>query len=317
MTRPIVDTPKSLNADSPNHRVVAILPRPRALAALIVLAALSGGCGETDKKRWDDFWGGNDSSGVSLLGRRAGDTELWTIECNEYRGSGCKPMADTMATALKKVRELGGREIWVEHEGECSRVFCGEYKLKYGTPKSSGPRRSQAPAEPQIQFNDDIRRDLELIRGLAIGDTYPFFSARAIPKPLPDVGPPEWDLRNANGVYTLNVGVTYNTPTMHNYKEAAVEWVKDLRKRGYPAYYYHDPTKPRSSICVGTFGEDAFVVGHDGRKRCSDAVLELREKEELRWNLENGTRTYRAATGPDGSHARMANESFLVKIPKG
>jgi len=289
-----------------------------SFACIFAFTVLVVGCGEGDQKRWDDFWSVKKQPGVSLLGRRAGDAEVWTIECNEYRGANCKQMADNMATALKKVREMRGREIWVQHEGDFSRIFCGEYKLKFGTPKSggSGPARSRAPAEPEIQLNDDIKRDLEMVRGLAVGDKYPFFSARPIPKPLPDVGPSEWDLRNAKGVYTLNVGVTYNTPTLHNYKEAAVEWVKDLRQRGYPAYYYHNPVKPRSSICVGTFGEDALIAGPDGHKRCSDAVTDLRNREELRWNLENGARTYRAATGPDGTHARMANESFLVKIPQ-
>jgi hypothetical protein len=71
-------------------------------------------------------------------------------------------------------------------------------------------------------------------------------------------------LRNAKGVYSLNIGVTYNTPTLHNHKQAAVEWVKALREQNFEAYYYHVPDGTKSSICVGTFGEDALVTYADG-----------------------------------------------------
>jgi hypothetical protein len=283
-----------------------------ALAMPIIIVCA---CGETDQKRWDDFWGPKKGGGrVSLLGKRAGDTEEWTIECNEYRGGARREMADSMATALKAVSALSKRPIWTEHAEESSRLFCGSYTLKYSTPKPGSAGKPSA--EPEIQLNDAIRHDLDLIRGLAIGDKYPFFSARPRPKPLPDEGPTEWDLRNAKGVYTLNVGVTQSTPTLHNYKEAAVEWVKDLRQRGYEAYYYHSPDRPITSICVGTFGEDAVTVGSDRVPHYSQTVLALREKEEFKYNLENGAITYKSATAPDGKHARVANESFLVKIPK-
>src|SRR5262249_18469567 len=163
-----------------------------------------------------------------------------------------------------------------------SRVYCGSYMLKYSAPKPSS--QGKPGAEPEIQLNDAIRGDLDLIRGLAVGDKYPFFSARVRPKPIPDEGPPEWDLRNAKCVYTLNVGVTKATPTMENYKEAAVEWVKDLRERGFEAYYYHSPERPLSSVCVGTFSEDALIVEPDGHRHYSDAVESLRAKEEFKYN---------------------------------
>lgn len=309
--------------DTVNSRLRAATVRERVfyltislLCILVGLPTLTG-CAENDQKKWDDFWGmKNDGSGggISLLGRRPGDSEIWTIECNEYKGENRHDLADNMATALKRVDDLKGREIWVQHDEELSRIYCGEYKLAYVAGKKEAA--TDAPSEPQIELNDAIKRDLKYIRALAVGDKFPFFSARVTPKPLPNAGPPEWDLRNARGVYTLNVGVTYNTPTLHNYKEAAVEWVKDLRDRGFQAYYYHDTVKPVTSICVGTFGEDAATRGPDGVTRYSPAVHELRNKEEFKYNLENGAITYRSATGKDGKRARMANESFLVKIPK-
>ena len=141
----------------------------------------------------------------------------------------------------------------------------------------------------------------------------------------PDVGPPEWDIRNASGVYTLNVGITYSTQTLKNYKQAAIEWVKDLRNRGYEAYYYHDPDKPQTSICVGSFGEDAVRIQKwvepNGEARVrrvyTPDVESLQRKEEFRFNLENGARIFRSSRDPKtGAMARMPNKSFLVKIPK-
>lgn len=265
-------------------------------------------------RRWRSFWGAGDS-GRSLFGRKAGETEIWTIECNAYRSPSRREMADRMATALKHVRELRPEKVWVEHGEKQSRVFYGDYELKYVEAKVD--RESHARGDLVIKLSEAIKRDLRFIKTLALGDQHPFFSARAIPKPIEDVGPPEWDLRNAKGVYTLHVGVTYNTRTLHDYKRAAVDWVRALRDDGHEAYYYHDPDEPRSDICVGTFGEDAMIESSDGGARYSEAVNALRKQGDFKYNLENGHRTYRKARNTEtGKAERMPNWSFLVEIPR-
>lgn len=269
---------------------------------------------QADADRWNEFWGVEDSSG-SLFGRRSGGTEVWTIECNAYKGSRRREMADRMATALKGVGDLRSEGVWVEHGEEQSRVFYGEYKLKYFEAKVD--RESQRKGDFVIRLNERIKHDLRYIKTLAMGDQHPFFSARVIPKPLEDVGPPEWNLRNARGAYTLQVGVTYNTKTLHNYKKAAVEWVEVLRADGHEAYYYHNPEEPRSSICVGTFGAGALLESADGRTDYSGAVKALRGTGDFRYNLENGHRIRKLARDSDtGKVERMPNWSFLVKIPQ-
>ncbi len=283
------------------------------MLALLVFAAA---CKQVDQKKWDEFWKVDSSKG-SLFGRQAGETETWTIECNEYRSTHREErerMADNMATLLKKCQELRAGDVSVQHETDRSRVFYGRYHLKYGEARTEND--AHAKGDVIIELNEEIRRDLDFIRKLALGDKYPFFSARPIAEPTQDVGPPEWDLRKARGTYTLNVGVTYNTETMHNYKEAAVEWVRDLRHRGYEAYYYHDPERALSSICVGTFGDDALVDDGQGKKRMSDAVVALRNKEEFKYNLENGHIVNRGVANESGQKGRIPNWSFLVKIPR-
>jgi hypothetical protein len=283
---------------------------------------------EENTKKWNEFWGKDGSSG-GLFSRRSGDPEVWTIECSTYRGDQHAEMADKMATALKKVRDLRPDRVRVENAAEESRLYYGEYKLKYVEAKLANEQH--AKGDVYVELSDEIKRDLGFVRSLALGERYPFLTARAIPKPTENVGPSEWDLRNAKGVYTLHVGVTYDTPTMHSYKEAAVEWVKALRDDGFEAYYYHAPDKAVSDICVGTFGDDAVTESFENikdpetgepqkvrRVKYSDAVSALRDKADFRFNLENGHKVFRAMRNEKtGQVAEMPNESFLVKIPHG
>ncbi len=282
-----------------------------ALLAMVIALQFCG-CSDADKKKWDDFWA---MEGRGPFGsRQAGDEEAWTIECNTYLSENHAKAADSMATALKRVPELRSESVWVEHGPKRSTVFYGEYPLKYVQAQVAS--ESHAEGDLIIKLSDEIKSDLDFIRKLAMGDKYPFFSARPIPKPLADVGPPEWDIRNARGIYTLNVGVTYNTETLHNYKEAAIEWVRDLRSRGHEAYYYHDPDRPQTSICVGTFGEEALTDTGGGRSGYSEAVKALQQKEEFKYNLENGHIMYRIANDEHGQRVRMPNWSFIVKIQR-
>ena len=280
-----------------------------------LLLACATGCTEADIDRW------NQSTQWMRTGA-AGSGETWTIECNAYEGPGHKKMAIRMAKLLGAVPELSGDRIRVEHDTGESRVYYGRYKLHYveaKVEKSSGARGDMI-----VELNDEIKKDLRFIKQLSLGSDYPFFSARVMQENPPDVGPHEWDLRNASGVYTLNVGVTYSTRTMKKYKQAAIEWVRDLRNRGYEAYYYHDPDKPQTSICVGSFGEEAVRIQKwvepNGearvRRTYTPDVVSLQQKEEFRFNLENGAKVFRSSRDPKtGAMARMPNKSFLVKIP--
>lgn len=293
------------------HFIRAINPCRLAILAMIPIVI---GCSEQEKKKWDDFWQQGSLAGLGT-DRQAGDRETWTIECAEFTGAGHGEAADSLATALKRVSGLRSDEVRVLQADDRSRIFYGSYDLQYVEAQVDG--QGHARGDIIIDLTSEVRTDLDFIRKLAMGDRYPFFAARPIPEPSPDVGPPEWNLKNARGVYTLNVGVTYPTATMHDYKTAAVEWVKDLRGRGHEAYYYHDPNSAKSSICVGTFGEDALVDTGDGRTGYSDAVRRLREREEeFKFNLENGYKTFRIAADESGQRVKMPNWSFLVKIPR-
>lgn len=291
---------------------MTLLFRTSLVLTLALSQIVAAGCGESDKERWDEFW--KDGRDAFSIGRRAGDMEDWTIECNEFTGPSHVDTADTLTTALKRVSGLKSDQVRVRHDEEKSRIYYGRYRLRYVEAKGDSDTRTSG--DVVIELSPEIRADLDFIRKLAMGDQYPFISARPAPVPQETLGPPEWDLRNVQGEYSLHVGVTYATPTLHDYQAAAVEWVRDLRRRGYDAYFCHDPDRAQTSICVGVFGEDALVDTGDGRSGYSPAVRQLREKEELMYNLENGHIVNRIATDETGKRVSMPNLSFLVEIPK-
>jgi hypothetical protein len=278
---------------------------------LLFVASSAVGCTQNERAEWDrmaNAWRSDPATETE---------ETWTIECNEYTAADHRRMADKMATLLKRVPELDADAVRIEHNEDRSRVFYGVYVLSYKRAKVD--RKSQVKGDLVIQLSEEIKRDLGFIRQLAWGEHYPFFQARPLQKPVKESGGRrEWDLRHAHGHYTLHIGVTYNTPTMHDYKEAAYQWVADLRKRGYEAYYCHDADRPQTSICLGTFGSDAYVQDRDGNMVYTAKVNALRDREtEFQYNLENGHIQYKRTVDPKTRKVeRTPNLSFLARIPR-
>jgi len=80
-----------------------------------------------------------------------------------------------------------------------------------------------------------------------------FALAMVVPVGGADEGPPEWDLLNATGAYTVLVAVYYDMPEKKyiGRKKFAIDDVRLLRQQGYQAYYYHGPA--RSNVTIGSF----------------------------------------------------------------
>lgn len=261
---------------------------------LVSCLLLVGACGD-DALTFNRKWGKPDHTGErdwSLM-VKARPSETWTIECIMFDDADRAQKTERLASGLGRVRQIRPKDVRVSHEEDRSFVFYGSYDLKY--------------VDGKVEFSPAIKNDLQFIRSLSFQDSFPFFSARPIPVPIEDTGPPEWDLSNAKGMYTLHVGVTYNDEGLHDYKSAAVEWVRVLRSDGFEAYYYHNPDSPRSDVCVGTFGPEALVADRPDSHRYSEEVLRLQSQSDFRWNLENGRKIIRNG---------MANQSFLVLIPR-
>ncbi len=223
--------------------------------------------------------------------------ELWTIECTEFHGPERSGNAEAVAEVLRRSDGINGAKVSVIHGDEASTVYYGEYARRIDR------------AEGKREIPRGLREDLASIREL--GDDRGrrvFLTARMVRRPTPDIGAPEWNLSNVDGVYTLQVGAYESTPERPDFKRAAVEHVALLRENGYEAYFHHD--RAVSVVTVGVFGNDA-VVNRDGNVDYSAEVRALQRKENFKYNLTNGA-VWHAIV--DGQKAPV--RSLLVRIPK-
>ncbi len=251
-----------------------------------------------------------DGSGGSWLEPQG---ERWTIECLELYGATAQQDAEAIADALRNTRGIDSKKVWVLAEPDRALIYYGTYYFK------SNEASGQREIPPQIT------RDRLMLKELADDQGRRFFlDSRMVPYPAPDVGNPAWDLRRAQGIYTLQVAVYFNTASMRDRKKAAAEKTRQLREQGYEAYYYHDVAQ--SMVTVGTFGEDALV---DSSKRFitpegeevpvrrayvdsySREVRDLQKRPECKYNLTNDDIWYGRGKGGESVPVR----SMLVRIP--
>lgn len=222
--------------------------------------------------------------------------EPWTIECLDLPGAGHREDSIAIAELLRRTEGIDADAVHVQHDEESSSIYYGRYYRRIDRLK--GVRH----------IPDDLREDLAAIKELYddLGRRI-FLAARMVPQPLADVGPPEWDLRNVKGIYSLQVAVFFATPKVRDYKQAAVDKVSALRKKGYQAYYHHGDSQ--SVVTVGVFGGDA-VVDYEGGIDYSPKVRALQRKEDFVYNVTNGA-IWTAVV--DGKRAPV--RSLLVEIP--
>lgn len=278
-------------------------PRQRTRAALALFGCvLAGGCASPD---------GNAHPGLPKDSRSAagkGKGTPWTILCMEMLGHEQRPVLEQIALTLTNTPGVRKDRVRVRAEND------GYVRLYYG----SYVRRID-PRTGQRNTPTDLRADLDLLRALGTPERGYFFRlARVVPEPVPDAGRPEWALRNASGIYTLQVAVFELTDDLWDYKSAAAEYVEFLRSKGYEAYYHH--AVGSSMVTVGSFGHEALQMPDTGIPYYSPEVERLQRDELLRYNLVNGAvvRVKRQPTpdmpNPDQVGAPMA--SRLVYIPR-
>lgn len=134
-------------------------------------------------------------------------------------------------------------DFYLIHEEDRSVIYYGGYKAVDASVDANDARRA--------------KEDLRTLIGLRVGDSTPFVGAIFVSAPTPDpVAPPEWDIRNAKGVWSLQIASYKTFPAEQ--KQAAVDTVREARKAGIEAYFHHGPNV--SSVLVGAFPEEAIEV---------------------------------------------------------
>ena len=178
-----------------------------------------------------------------------------TIYCRDFTGPSHANIAERVR---QQVQEVSGLKDFYLVRGEARTV------LYYGFYTTLDPAVDRGEA-------DRARADRRSIEALVDARTNARLFPAAIFEPLEPPDPPapaDWDLRNAKGYWTLLVA-TYAGAA--NYKQAAVDSVRDARKQGYEAYFLHKDNQ--SHVCIGSWPASAIKRG--------TSMLEVnREKEQ-------------------------------------
>lgn len=264
------------------------------------------------------------ASGVNFRDALAGgdDEDIWAIRCITLDGADRFELAKKYAEALKDVRGLKSKWVSVFNETGETSVYYGRYKRVY---KARTGKES---------FKPDPLKDLALIRQLSLevpdpatGAVKPFWPFRlATMETLPVGGGkhPEWELSNARGFYSLQVGVFYNSEKMRRRRFAAEEYCRLLRKEGREAYYHHGAVN--SSVCIGGFPKAAIQTWQEqnpytGIIRVRSTITDERMlalQREFPHNTHNGSIFHEITADPKtGKKVRSPHTSFAVEIPRG
>ena len=207
------------------------------LASLLVGGCQGGGTG-----------GG---AGMTNIFQTGGRGETWTIQCKRIPDDvpNRKESIEQLASALGRAAGIDPSKIQVAHDEDASTIYYGTYRAG---------RRDGQPT-----LDQSARDQVAAIRSLAVGDVHLFLAARLVPTPTPDVGPAEWNVKRCGGSYSLEVGEFYNENRFTERKEAAVVFCRELREKGYEAYYWHGPQ--RSNVYVGALEpERDFMITPQG-----------------------------------------------------
>jgi hypothetical protein len=170
---------------------------------------------------------------------------VWTIYCRSFSG-------EMRAAEAKRCRDLmekqsGMKDWWVVHQQDASTLYYGYYRSNQKNAEDGKDRK-----DAERLFSDNLR-----IRALKDADEnayFPFSLPVQIPQPG-DEGPPEWNLLNTpkTDYWTILIGLYRDHPDR---KKAAVDAVKQLRKDGKEAYYFHGDTT--STVCIGAWPREAL-----------------------------------------------------------
>jgi hypothetical protein len=149
------------------------------------------------------------------------------------------------------VKTSGMRDWHLLHQEEDSLLFYGYYKT-YADPKAKADRAR--------------------ISAMADGaGNRPFSRAHFAPLDAADpVGPPEWNLANAKGYWSLQIAAYKDSPERKQY---AVDAVKAARAQGIDAYYYHGDTM--SLVCIGTWPREAVRTADENVRAGDQGQLKV------------------------------------------
>jgi hypothetical protein len=231
--------------------------KPRALMGLLVVFA---GCGQSGSpqeppdvrplsppKAAPQKPPGNVPKGVDYGVSEIPRGAQFTIYCAAVRGDFHVERAVKMKKDL--IQATGMKDWYVVSEDAQSVIYYGYYRVIRDASDKPESDRAQRDRLKIDQMTDPM-------------GNRPFAQAMFVRLDAPDPeAPPEWNLVNAKGYWTIEIGAYMNNPQR---KQAAVDAVRAARAQGIEAYYYHGPTA--SSVCVGSWPMEAVKRQQTGER---------------------------------------------------
>ena len=180
----------------------------------------------------------------------------WTLYCQAFAGPAHVEQAKAVKDQLMAASAQRGLKDWhvVHQEGE-SVVYHGFYRTiaaDDAKDKKEGQRAQRDRREIAGMMDAQGNRIFEHV----------FFVELPAPDP---VAPPEWNLSNADGFFTLQIAAYKDSP---HRKQAAIDAVRDARAQGVEAYYYHGETT--SSVCIGAWSRSAVREQEEAEAQTSE-----------------------------------------------
>lgn len=211
-----------------------------------LLAAFAASCSETGPAKQDSGSLANPAAQRSAakggVSQKNQTTTIpkgaqWTILCREIGGVGHVQRARQLKESL--MNTPGMRDWHLLHKEDSSVLYYGYYKT-YNEPKAKADR-----AKIDSMADAQGRR--------------PFRLAHITPLDAADpAGPPEWNLANAKGHWSLQIAAYLGSPERKQY---AIDAVRAAREQGIEAYYHHGDNV--SLVCVGSWPREAVRLADD------------------------------------------------------
>jgi len=191
---------------------------------------------------WLAIAGCQPGEGLNLSGNNTPEDE-YTVMLIMLNGPDHVQMADMYLQRTQQYTHWSG--LYVVNKDDSSVLYWGRYRSREEAMKNlRAAKEYVAPATKQKIYQ----------------------MAAIVPLPGKDVGPAEWNLKNATGEHTVLVAVFQDLPQQNYYgrKTRAVELCKKLREQGQQAYFFHETS--RSGVTIGMFPANAMQTRRVERK---------------------------------------------------
>ncbi len=179
----------------------------------------------------------------------------WTICCFAFSGPAHMEQAKRFKEQIAQQTKMS--DFYVVHNADHSTLYYGYYREIDPKIDAKEAARAIADRKTMAEFTNAANGE-RLFRGVLL----------VAMEEADPIAPAEWKLSNAQGYWSLQVAAFHDNARR---KEAAVEAVRDLRKQGYEAFFFHGPAV--SSVCIGAFPQTSVDVDDGPKKFSPDAPV--------------------------------------------